>query len=754
MYSEVDITSVSWWQWNRLTATEKPEMSKPESEKDEQYDLDNARHYFARDIGTYVNWMRMCNALNCGFVQGRIWGLKADRNSFLMDGVNSNTRQPLQFPLMQPMHTRLVGQAGRLSISPGAEAMTQRAKSRREAFIMKSIAMAKAATAGPDVAAAYAEMGVKPDPREAAEFAEQTFTDPLVKAMNTQLTVMSEKQGLNGLKKQLASNIATSGIGVMHCFKNGSNLYWEVVDTDDFVWDTNARRQDLSDGEFMGIAKMRPISSLCEMYHAKRDELKVLEKAVKTYNQQNAGAPFPAWPTGMPRVYTCYYKDGKYMKRGFIEGPNGPEMITVDEIDPDTGKPRYTEADLIDPPKNKYTLNWKGKTDTKFVEQLRYCTFIPREYMPGMNESMGDKKPTDIVLEHGIYHLQEADPDSEWSVKYPIKASTWMNIGGFIVAPLTAAQSPQRVINQITTDIVWRMANAPVPGIAVDKKAISQGGQTVMQALSKIKRGEPIVLDGSHTGGIPQAISTTNVGLDPNIFRQFEVLDALVRAAEDAVGLYKDNYGAPGSANQLVGVKQLQLQQASILQQPYLDCLQSVYEQVHQFNANAGRQFYIRHQWILQDMVGDENIQYILKTKDYELEQFRVKTKLTLDPEEIKRINTEMVLTQLIPAGLIGGSAAAKTLYDSYPEDSYKAAEAYLKQQEMAQQEAAQQQAKAAEMQMLMQQEAQLAQQETDLYNKAMDMGVKTDQTNIKAQLPIVSNLAKAATQVPQNEVV
>ena len=81
MYSEVDITSVSWWQWNRLTATEKPEMSKPESEKDEQYDLDNARHYFARDIGTYVNWMRMCNALNCGFVQGRIWGLKADREA-------------------------------------------------------------------------------------------------------------------------------------------------------------------------------------------------------------------------------------------------------------------------------------------------------------------------------------------------------------------------------------------------------------------------------------------------------------------------------------------------------------------------------------------------------------------------------------------------------------------------------------------------------------------------------------------------
>ena len=35
------------------------------------------------------------------------------------------------------------------------------------------------------------------------------------------------------------------------------------------------------------------------------------------------------------------------------------------------------------------------------------------------------------------------------------------------------------------------------------------------------------------------------------------------------------------------------------------------------------------------------------------------------------------------------------------------------------------------EMQMLMQQEAQLAQQETELYNKAMDMGVKTDQTNI-----------------------
>jgi hypothetical protein len=754
MIQEADISSISWWQWNRLTSTEKPDMSKPESEKGEQYDLDNTRHYFARDIGTYVNWMRYCAAVNNGFVSGRIWGLGPDRNSFLMDGMGPTTRQPFLFPLMQPMHTRLVAQGSRLQITAKAVALTQRAKSRREAAILKAKAMAQAAKTGPDMAQVYGAMGVTPDENESMKFVEDNFQDPIVKGMNSALTMMTRIQGLDSMKKQLASNVATSGIGVMHMVKNGSNLYWELVDTDDFVWDTNARRQDLADGEFMGIAKMRPISQLCEMYHVKRDILKKLEEAVRVYNQNNSATPFASWPTGMPRVYTCYYRDGKYMKRGFIEGPNGPEMVTVDEINPDTGKPRYTEADLIDPPKNQYTMNWNGRTDTKFIEVLRYCTFIPREYLPGFSKDPKEPgQPSDIVLEHGVFHLQEADPDRENGVRFPIKASTWMNVGGFVVAPLTAAQSPQRVVNQITTDIIWRMSKAPVPALVVDRKAISQGGQNVMQTLAKLKRGEPIVADSSHAGGIPQIVTTTNVGIDPNIFRQFEVLESLVKAAEDAVGLYKDNFGAPGSANQLVGVKQLQLQQANIMQQPFLDAIQSVYEQVHQCNASSGRQFYIRHPWILQDMVGEESFGYIMATKDYELEQFRVSTDLTIDPEEIKRINTEVVLTQLMPAGLLAGSAAAEMLGQSYPEDSYKKAVEYTKTMEQAQQQAAEQQAKAAEVQMLMQEEAGLAQQEAEMYDKAMQMAVDSDKTNAKTALPVISNAAKAMSEVPEPQV-
>jgi hypothetical protein len=200
-------------------------------------------------------------------------------------------------------------------------------------------------------------------------------------------------------------------------------------------------------------------------------------------------------------------------------------------------------------------------------------------------------------------------------------------------------------------------------------------------------------------------------------------------------------------------VKQLQLQQANIMQQPFLDAIQSVYEQVHQCNASSGRQFYIRHPWILQDMVGEESFGYIMATKDYELEQFRVSTDLTIDPEEIKRINTEVVLTQLMPAGLLAGSAAAEMLGQSYPEDSYKKAVEYTKTMEQAQQQAAEQQAKAAEVQMLMQEEAGLAQQEAEMYDKAMQMAVDSDKTNAKTALPVISNAAKAMSEVPEPQV-
>jgi hypothetical protein len=72
---------------------------------------------------------------------------------------------------------------------------------------------------------------------------------------------------------------------------------------------------------------------------------------------------------------------------------------------------------------------------------------------------------------------------------------------------------------------------------------------------------------------------------------------------------------------------------------------------------------------------------------------------------------------------------------------------------EQAQQQAAEQQAKAAEVQMLMQEEAGLAQQEAEMYDKAMQMAVDSDKTNAKTALPVISNAAKAMSEVPEPQV-
>ena len=365
-------------------------------------------------------------------------------------------------------------------------------------------------------------------------------------------------------------------------------------------------------------------------------------------------------------------------------------------------------------------------------------------------QNENDKDAGDYIIESGIYDLQEVDPDHEASVKFPLKMATWMNVGGFVVAPLTAVMSPQRIINQITSDIVWRMSQAGSQVPFFDKKALASAGMTIKQALTAYKRGNPMYGDTVHVGGAQNAVQMIGGGLDPNIFKQWELLQGFIRIAEDATGLYAQNSGAPGPANQLVGVKEIQAEQEDTMTRPYFSCIQSLFEQMHQFDAQAGRRFYIKRPWILEDMVGTELSKVLTETKYNDLLQFRLTTKLSLNPEELRNMANTTILGQggLLDRGLLDGVTAGKLLGKSYPEELWPAVEVYTQEAAIAQQKMAEDQAKAAQMGMLQQREQQLMQQEHDMYNKAMDMATKADQTNMKGDMPFMQ--AQAERMKPQ----
>jgi len=749
MLNSADYSTLNWWPWPTITPDErKPLTWSPEQKTGREYDLPNARFYMGRDYGAYYNFMRACAVVNEAFVTGRMWGLRADYNSFLMDQGVTNTRQPFIFPLAQTMNTRLLGKLARISINGKAEPVGQFATSRREAAKTKAVVLAMAAQAGPEVANVMGEMGVTPDIAKTKEAIELNFVDPLQKGMNMMLGAIATRNQYDEMRKHVGQNVNVSGMGCVHAYENGSHYDWEVIDSRYVFYDLVAKKPDASDGAYCGFFKFwQSPSAIAEAFNLGPDEVRKIEEACRAYAATSNDLSNVKWPAGCPVTATCYYKDGHYIKRGYIDGPNGPELVSVDTINPDTGKPFYTEADLIDPPQNESTRNWKGKTMTRFYQVLRYIVFMPRELMP-TKQGPSDKDPGDYIIKSGIYDLQEVDPDHEASVKFPLKMATWMNVGGFVVAPLTAVMSPQRIINQITSDIVWRMSQAGSMVPFFDKKALASSGQTIKQALTAYKRGNPMYGDTVHLGGAQNAVQMIGGGLDPNIFKQWELLQGFIRIAEDATGLYAQNSGAPGAANQLVGVKEMQAEQEDTMTRPYFGCIQSLFEQMHQFDAQAGRRFYIKRPWILEDMVGTDLAKVITETKYNDLLQFRLTTKLSLNPEEMKNMANAQILGQggLLDRGLLDNVTAGRLLGKAYVEELWPAVEVYTQEAAMAQQKMAEDQAKAAQMAMLQQRESDLANKEYDMYNKAMDIATKADQTNMKGDMPMMQAQAKRMT--------
>lgn len=730
-------TGYLWWRWINIPPSERPDRDIPESQKDEEYDRKCWRHYLGCTQSVYMDWYNATAAINTAFANEQMWGMPEDKEMFLMDKGQTTTRRALKSPLIRPMVTRLVGQLSQVSVQARVTADTQLAKTRLEDQKKMAVLMARAAQAGSEMERAVkASTGLGPDEEEAKTRAEESFQDMLIPPVNSMLTMSAMDSNLEAMRKQLGESLAVAGLCGAHAYINGSKWYWKFLNPDEIFWDTNATLSDMSDGEYIGCRPLQSVPSLCEQYNPKAAQIKALDNLTKQGGSDTT-ITRQTWPNNQPRPHTVYWKDQKYVTRGYVNGPTGPMVVSINEINPDTGKPDWTEKDLIDPPKNRFTINWTGKTIKRTIQYIRYCTGIPYEYCPSGNGDLErPKKGEDLILAHGVYELQEADPDHIESVKFPIKVSSWSYMNGYVVAPVTAAVSPQRVMNQVLSDIVWRMSKASIGSYVLDKPSIASGGMTEKQVLFNLKEGDPIRINATHLGGVQNAVNKVDGNLSKDFFAMWDLIGRLKEIAEGSTGMYAENFGEPGSANKLVGVQQLQLQQSSIMQRPFYDAIQRQFEQMHQFTAQAGRQFYIRHPWVLENMVGTEGMETIMATKDMELEQFRVSVKLALNSDQVKE-GTDAMILQFYQLQLLDGVSVGDLLGRSYPEDVYNRIRTFTKEKKQADIQMAEMQAKQQQAAGLMQQDAMYAQQEQQAYEKALDASLKVDQLKQKADQPI-----------------
>jgi hypothetical protein len=752
------VNNRGFWTWIPISTQIPPSMTIPEKDKDERYHALWTRYFLSRQVGSWIEYYRGNYTANMEYAIDSRWGEEEDVRMFLGDGPAQTSRIPFKFPILSPMLTRMVGAVDNISISAKAESATQHlAQTRRENALQKVLLMSDMAKVGPLSEGFMERMGVSADTEKTMQIFDMSYQDHIIRSANSLMAMISERSKLDDTKRVTAAYMSLSGVAAAHCFINGNNLEWEICEPREVGWDTSAMRPDFADGQFVYTCPLMNVSSIAERWNPVKDKIYALDTWSRIlpggYNF-NAG-----WPQSRPRVFTMYWKDMKYVDRGFVEVDGEIQYVTINEEDPDTGEIIYTDKDLVEPPENKYTRAWtakeqREKKQRRAIEVIRYCSMIPWEYLPGgytkgrpYDSSQAPPVPPsnsnlpsigvvgDMVLDYGMYPLQEADPDDVYSVKFPIKFSAWRYLGGHVVAPLTAARDPQRWMNQITSDIAWRIRKSGGKSVLIAKEAIDGSNMDEEELNMKVKEGDTIVVAASQLGGLQNASGQVDSSPGPGIYNLLGSLPQFKAIAESATGVYESNYGSP-QGGQLVGTLQLQLQQAGVMQQPFYAAVAELYKQIHQFNAQAGKQFYSQRPWLLNQMVGDEDMQYVIASEDMQLEQFRVKISLAPDGQQLRTITDQQLIPQLMQMGMLDPTTAAELMGRSIPDDVYAAARHYAKQSAAAAQQQAEDQKMAMAMQQVSQEEQMVDQQEMDLAKQESNQDLKMAQLEQKASQP------------------
>lgn len=750
--------------WLTIGTRYRPDRTLPSDKKDMAYDGACGAYYIGLVNATTINTFRREYYWNVAYTLGQ-WGEEEDVKVFLRDKGRSTSRVKFTLPLLQPTLTRLRGAADNLSISAMAVPATQFAETRKERRLKEHLAMSVAAQASEVVARAFAQMGVSADEQVTEQIHEKTYQDELIPAITSLMKMIGLQNNLDTLKRDIAKHIALSGIAAMHSYSVGGKLVNELCEPDEVGWDPASNKSDFSDGEFWFHCPVMSVQQIAERFQSKKS---VIEELDKWANTNTSGDGNNGWPQRMPRAFTVYFRDIEYYEGGFVKDEDG-ELLYVVLNEPDAaskdGKPKYTDADLQEPPETDLTAEWTdeewaAKKQRRWREVIRYSSLIPWEYLPGavtQNTSFKDRvqgergeylktllsNQGDLILAGGKCEFQEEHPDDTYGKGSPIKFTSWTYIAGNPIAPLTAARSPQRVMNQLTTDLMYRLRKAGGQSIAIDKDAMADSTMTEAQLYMALKEGDPINLKGAIVGGLQNAVREIDSSPGAGFYNMFSLIPQTKGMMEGSVGVFDQNFGAPGPANQLVGTMQLQLQQQGVQQQPFNASVARLYEQQHQFNAQVGKQFYAARPWALKQMVGDKGAQAILLSKDMQYEQFRIEVVLTPNAQEIRTIVDNQIIPMRMQMGLLGPQEAAALFGRAFPADVDAACREFTAKMALAQQAQAEAQQQQMQAEALAAEEQMLAEDEEKVAKREQDAALKAAQIQQKLHQPYAVNDAK-----------
>lgn len=610
--------------------------------KDKNYHRDFARYCInSLSNHTYRRYIEKC-LINWSFFKGGDgqWIMDEDVEAFFLDE-SGDIRNRLKWTknVIKPMVQQYVGNAIRLSYNAKAECISDFVINEREKKLTEIKFYHKAADSIPWMSDIIREKtGILETFNESKEMFYNMFVENYEEDINNLVSYIAEDINIEEIKVKLARSLALNGLAVYKGFEDNEIYVGEDVNTMFFFWDMACKKQDLSDSEHMGEWYYMDSTSIYEKYH---NLSSVERQAIEDYSKRdpsgfhkivngiymNVGGRVP--------VYETYWKDTEQREFGWVKDEFGYPYYTL--INHENSK--YTDKDLIKPQTEKHIKEMKGKKKHKvYVENLRYCIFIPKEEI-GSTEG-------DIILEYGEAPYQQRDIGTPAKVGFPYKCYTWVYDRGEVLTPLDDVIDPQRFLNRTISIIESHMSNMRGTGTVISKSAVDpRDGEADVNR--NINSSKPIFVDTDRVGSVQNAIGTYGTNFGQGTLQMFQVVSEVQKAMQDVTGVNEAMTGTQGGADVLVGVLDAQIQRGSIVQEPFYFGLTSILRQAYEHMASVGKAVYFDNPRRLAMMVGDRGVQSISITEDHMMQDYRMFMNRVDSKERAEEAGNQLLFTLL-----------------------------------------------------------------------------------------------------------
>ena len=689
-----------------------------------------------------------------------IW-TNEDVDTFLLDeSLNTRNRVKFSFNMIKPIVEQLRGGAIQTDFSASVQPVTKHTRTVRQMGMAQQQLMHSLSEMSPEMDRIIrSSYNLGDTMQQSVSMLEDTWQDNNTKAMNHLLQQMVALNEMDRFRGEDAYRFSMSGVLAEILRKDGSHVRWHKIHPRDFFYDTSAQMMDFSDAAFMGSYQSMTMPQIAEMWNVSESELSDIESSIRAFGGDNGTAyssTFDLMSQTKVKVLSDYWNDVAYDEWGYVNGEGGvPTMVRIG--DDDGRGPLYTLNDVIEPPVDKDGDLFKGnRTRKSFTQCTRFVEMVMWEDMAGRStEGAADRKRMkqgempDLILDHGVYDLQEYNPYDVGMSRSPVKACCFALAKGEIVSPVQAVIDPNRFVNRILSALEGQMNASGGKTLMIDLDMVDKSMGGINSIDSRVKQGKSIAMRANGRG-VSTAMGSHDDSPGAGAYAMLQIVSSVQDLVRTVTGVHAPMMGE-GQKDAMVGVTEILVQRGAIMQEPFYAAYADLQLQKYKCMATAGKEFYLQHPDVLMDLVSQDDLVYLYQTREFEAERYNA-TMTRDNPERIRRQQANTWLDALVQGGLVDAMFYAQYYNSSYVEDIRPALIQYTAELQQAENAQRKEDAKQQIMAGLAQQAQAAEDQQYDLEKRQMDSADMMAKEGAKEKANISREEVKGAIEKERME--